>query len=56
MQGIAEHAIANFADPDPEALKDLELELGLRSPETTPVTESSKEIGPAAKVDETQTN
>ena len=31
-----------------QALTDYEVELGLRSPETTPVAEASKELGPAA--------
>lgn len=30
-----------------DALADLEIELGMRSPETTPVTESAKDLGPA---------
>ena len=32
-----------------DALKDLEIELGLRTPETPPVTETSKNLGPATE-------
>jgi phage shock protein A len=32
-----------------QALSDMEVELGLKSPETTPVVESEKELGPAEK-------
>ena len=32
-----------------EALQDLEVELGIRSPETTPETETSKDLGPATE-------
>jgi len=38
-----------------EALKDFEVELGMRSPETTPIAQTSKDLGPA-KTPETQTN
>ena len=30
-----------------DALSELEVELGLKSPETTPITETSKDLGPA---------
>lgn len=43
-----------------QALADFEVELGLRSPETTPVTEATKDLGPATttkdKQTETETN
>jgi phage shock protein A len=39
-----------------EALANFEVELGLRSPETTPVTESAKDLGPATKQKEAETN
>lgn len=32
-----------------DALKDLEVELGMRSPETTPVQQATKDLGPADK-------
>jgi hypothetical protein len=32
-----------------DALKDLEVELGMRAPETTPVTAQAKDLGPAAE-------
>ena len=32
-----------------DALKDLEVELGMRSPETTPVAQAAKDLGPAEK-------
>ncbi len=32
-----------------DALKDLEIEMGLKSPETVPVTESAKDLGPATE-------
>jgi phage shock protein A len=32
-----------------DALKELEVELGMRSPETTPSTETSKDLGPATE-------
>lgn len=32
-----------------QALNDFEVELGLKSPETTPVSQSAKELGPAAE-------
>jgi phage shock protein A len=32
-----------------DALKDLEVELGMRSPETTPVAQANKDLGPAEK-------
>jgi phage shock protein A len=40
-----------------EALSEFEVELGLKSPETTPVTETTKDLGPAApeKDKETET-
>jgi phage shock protein A len=34
-----------------EALSDFEVELGLKSPETTPVAQSTKDLGPAAEAD-----
>jgi phage shock protein A len=43
-----------------QALQDFEVELGLRSPETTPIAQSAKDLGPAAvqkdKAAEKQTN
>jgi hypothetical protein len=30
-----------------DALKDLEVELGMRAPETTPVQQATKDLGPA---------
>ena len=30
-----------------DALKDLEVELGMRAPETTPVQQAQKDLGPA---------
>ena len=30
-----------------DALKDLEVELGMRAPETTPVVATAKDLGPA---------
>jgi phage shock protein A len=38
-----------------QALQDFEVELGMRSPETTPLSQTSKDLGPA-KATETQTN
>jgi phage shock protein A len=38
-----------------DALQDLEIELGIRSPETTPVSESAKDLGPAEIEKETET-
>ena len=32
-----------------DALSELEIELGLKSPETTPVTETTKDLGPATE-------
>jgi phage shock protein A len=37
-----------------DALKGLEMELGMRAPETTPVVESSKDLGPAVHEPETE--
>ena len=31
-----------------DALKDLEVELGMRAPEVTPVAETEKDLGPSA--------
>ena len=31
-----------------DALKDLEVELGMRAPETTPIVATAKDLGPAA--------
>ncbi len=47
MQGVlAEEALSNF-----------EVELGLKSPETTPISQTAKDLGPATdKTTETQTN
>lgn len=39
-----------------DALRDLEVELGLRTPATTPVVETSKDLGPATQETEEQTN
>jgi len=41
-----------------QALQDFEVELGMRSPETTPVASSAKDLGPATtdKAVEKQTN
>jgi phage shock protein A len=40
-----------------QALTDFEVELGLKSPETTPVSQAAKDLGPAVeKVTEKQTN
>src|SRR3954451_16273981 len=45
---------AQLAD---QALNDFEVELGLKSPETTPLSQTAKDLGPAAeKVAEKQTN
>lgn len=38
-----------------QALTEFEVELGLRSPETTPVAEEAKDLGPAAKQTEKET-
>jgi phage shock protein A len=38
-----------------QALTDFEVELGMRSPETTPVTETTKDLGPAASTKDKQT-
>lgn len=38
-----------------QALADFEVELGLRSPETTPVAETTKDLGPASKEPEKET-
>jgi phage shock protein A len=38
-----------------QALTEFEVELGLRSPETTPVTETTKDLGPAASTKDKQT-
>ena len=35
-----------------DALKDLEVELGMRAPETTPVVETQKDLGPAERATE----
>ena len=35
-----------------QALAEFEVELGMRSPETTPVSEASKELGPATETEE----
>ena len=48
MQGqLAEQALQNF-----------EVELGLKSPETTPIAQTAKDLGPATtdKITEKQTN
>jgi hypothetical protein len=34
-----------------DALKDLEVELGMRAPETTPVVATAKDLGPAVEED-----
>jgi phage shock protein A len=41
-----------------QALSDFEVELGLKSPETTPISQATKDLGPAAaeKVTDKQTN
>jgi phage shock protein A len=40
-----------------QALSDFEVELGLKSPETTPISQTAKDLGPAAeKATEKQTN
>jgi phage shock protein A len=45
---------AQLAD---QALNDFEVELGIKSPETTPLSQTAKDLGPAAeKVAEKQTN
>jgi phage shock protein A len=48
-QGIATIEAEERADKvlAEQALKDMEVELGLKSPETTPVKEASKDLGPA---------
>ena len=38
-----------------DALKDFEVELGLRSPETTKLADSAKDLGPAVDEKTTQT-
>lgn len=38
-----------------QALAEFEVELGLKSPETTPVTEATKDLGPAAPAKEKET-
>ena len=46
---------ARVGDVDPEidplrqALQDFEVELGMRSPETTPVSQTAKDLGPATE-------
>jgi phage shock protein A len=59
-QGIAEiKAEENMRGQLAEqALQDFEVELGLRSPETTPIASASKDLGPAttAKATETESN
>lgn len=55
-EGIAEIAAeermqASMAE---DALKDLEVELGMRAPETTPVVETQKDLGPAERATETE--
>lgn len=59
-QGIAEiKAEENMRGQLAEqALQDFEVELGLRSPETTPIAQASKDLGPAttAKTTETESN
>ena len=37
-----------------DALKDLEIELGMRAPETTPVAATAKDLGPAEEVERRQ--
>jgi hypothetical protein len=40
-----------------QALNDFEVELGLKSPETTPISQTTKDLGPAAdKATEKQTS
>jgi hypothetical protein len=40
-----------------QALTDFEVELGLKSPETSPMAQTAKDLGPAAeKATEKQTN
>jgi len=40
-----------------QALTDFEVELGLKSPETTPISQTAKDLGPATdKATEKQTN
>jgi phage shock protein A len=39
-----------------QALQNFEVELGLRSPETTPMAQTSKELGPADRATQKQTN
>jgi len=39
-----------------QALQNFEVELGLRSPETTPMAQTSKDLGPAERAVEKQTN
>ncbi|MEP6914730.1 MAG: hypothetical protein ABJC89_03760, partial [Acidobacteriota bacterium] len=59
QKGIAEidaeeRMEAQLAD---QALTDFEVELGLKSPETTPLSQTAKDLGPAAeKIAEKQTN
>src|SRR5687768_3553901 len=43
---------ASMAD---DALKDLEVELGMRAPETTPVTAQTKDLGPAEETRDRET-
>jgi phage shock protein A len=56
-QGIAEiKAEENMRGQLAEqALQDFEAELGLRSPETTPIAQTSKDLGPATTVKATET-
>jgi hypothetical protein len=37
-----------------DALKDLEVELGMRAPETTPIAATAKDLGPADTATETK--
>ena len=46
----AEEKMEQFQAED--ALKDLEVQLGMRAPETTPIAETEKDLGPAEKVPE----
>lgn len=54
-EGIAEikHEQAMEKAMAEDALKDFEVQMGLRTPETTGVTETAKEIGPAGRTKET---
>ncbi len=56
QQGIAEIDAEERMEKSmaEDALKDLEVQLGMRAPEVTPVAEAQKDLGPAERATETQ--